>query len=164
MRHAAGAAILDVVMDRVGVAARGLERREDRRGLGAARQHEALANDKILEPALLGHHAVRGGIEFGHGVSFMVVDDPYRRGSMAAIGSTEFVMPGLVPGIHVFKRGVSARTWIAGTSPAMTQEQYAPRAPHAPLRKDLRPRRTLRAPGRHRTDAVWRLHVLVWRC
>ena len=68
MRHALGAAIFDVVMDRVGVAARGLERGEDRRGLGAARQHEALAEHEILEPALLGHHAVRGGIELGHGV------------------------------------------------------------------------------------------------
>jgi hypothetical protein len=27
------------------------------------------------------------------------------------------VMPGLVPGIHVF---VVAKTWMAGTSPAMT--------------------------------------------
>src|SRR5262245_28882733 len=160
MPHAAGAAIFDVVMDRMGVAARGLERREDRRGLGAAGQHEALANDKILEPALLRHHAMRGGIEFGHGGSFMVVDDPYRTGSIAAIGSAEFVMPGLVSGIHVLKRGVSTRTWMAGSSPAMTQEQYAPRAPHAPLRKDLHPRRTIRTPGRHRPDAVRRLHVL----
>jgi hypothetical protein len=29
------------------------------------------------------------------------------------------VMPGLVPGIHVFRRGGS-KTWMAGTSPAMT--------------------------------------------
>jgi hypothetical protein len=28
-----------------------------------------------------------------------------------------FVMPGLVPGIHVF---TAAKTWMAGTSPAMT--------------------------------------------
>jgi hypothetical protein len=28
-------------------------------------------------------------------------------------------MPGLVPGIHVFL-GASAKTWMAGTSPAMT--------------------------------------------
>jgi hypothetical protein len=27
------------------------------------------------------------------------------------------VMPGLVPGIHVF---LAAKTWMAGTSPAMT--------------------------------------------
>jgi hypothetical protein len=30
-----------------------------------------------------------------------------------------FVMPGLVPGIHVFLT-VVAKTWTAGTSPAMT--------------------------------------------
>jgi hypothetical protein len=28
-----------------------------------------------------------------------------------------FVMPGLVPGIHVFS---APKTWMAGTSPAMT--------------------------------------------
>jgi hypothetical protein len=28
-----------------------------------------------------------------------------------------FVVPGLVPGIHVF---AAAKTWMAGTSPAMT--------------------------------------------
>jgi hypothetical protein len=30
-----------------------------------------------------------------------------------------FVMPGLVPGIHAFKRS-QIKTWMAGTSPAMT--------------------------------------------
>jgi hypothetical protein len=30
------------------------------------------------------------------------------------------VMPGLVPGIHVFV-DAEAETWMAGTSPAMTQ-------------------------------------------
>jgi hypothetical protein len=30
-------------------------------------------------------------------------------------------MPGLVPGIHVFLLG-AAKTWMAGTSPAMTPE------------------------------------------
>jgi len=30
------------------------------------------------------------------------------------------VMPGLVPGIHVFLSFVQANTWMAGTSPAMT--------------------------------------------
>jgi len=30
-----------------------------------------------------------------------------------------FVMPGLVPGIHVFLFA-AAKTWMAGTSPAMT--------------------------------------------
>jgi hypothetical protein len=29
------------------------------------------------------------------------------------------VMPGLVPGIHVL--GVALKTWMAGTSPAMTE-------------------------------------------
>jgi hypothetical protein len=31
----------------------------------------------------------------------------------------KFVMPGLVPGIHVFL--CEAKTWMAGTSPAMTR-------------------------------------------
>jgi len=30
------------------------------------------------------------------------------------------VMPGLVPGIHVFPYALSNKTWMAGTSPAMT--------------------------------------------
>jgi hypothetical protein len=35
----------------------------------------------------------------------------------------ELVMPGLVPGIHVFC-GIQARkTWMAGTSPAMTNSR-----------------------------------------
>jgi hypothetical protein len=29
-------------------------------------------------------------------------------------------MPGLVPGIHVFLVGGEGKTWMAGTSPAMT--------------------------------------------
>src|SRR5882757_9390328 len=53
-------------MDRMGIAARGLERREHRRGLGPARDHEALAQRKILEPALVRHHAMLGGVELGH--------------------------------------------------------------------------------------------------
>jgi hypothetical protein len=32
-------------------------------------------------------------------------------------GNFSFVMPGLVPGIHVF---FAVKTWMAGTSPAMT--------------------------------------------
>jgi hypothetical protein len=32
----------------------------------------------------------------------------------------EFVVPGLVPGIHVF---LAAKTWMAGTSPAMTKRE-----------------------------------------
>jgi hypothetical protein len=31
----------------------------------------------------------------------------------------EFVTPGLVPGIHVLSR-TAGKTWMAGTSPAMT--------------------------------------------
>jgi hypothetical protein len=30
-------------------------------------------------------------------------------------------MPGLVPGIHVFLQFLSSKSWMAGTSPAMTQ-------------------------------------------
>ena len=32
-------------------------------------------------------------------------------------------MPGLVPGIHVLVMKVSKKTWMAGTSPAMTRER-----------------------------------------
>ena len=32
-----------------------------------------------------------------------------------------FVMPGLVPGIHEFLRLRTRKTWMAGTSPAMTE-------------------------------------------
>jgi hypothetical protein len=31
-------------------------------------------------------------------------------------------MPGLVPGIHEFSSGIETKTWMAGTSPAMTVE------------------------------------------
>jgi hypothetical protein len=34
--------------------------------------------------------------------------------------ASQFVMPGLVPGIHVFETQQPAKTWMAGTSPAMT--------------------------------------------
>ncbi len=34
------------------------------------------------------------------------------------------VMPGLVPGIHVFL--CSNKTWMAGTSPAMTRSNTVP--------------------------------------
>ncbi len=33
----------------------------------------------------------------------------------------EVVMPGLVPDIHIFSLG-KGKTWMAGTSPAMTRE------------------------------------------
>jgi hypothetical protein len=32
------------------------------------------------------------------------------------------VMPGLVPGIHVFWLRKASKTWMAGTSPAMTKK------------------------------------------
>jgi hypothetical protein len=35
-------------------------------------------------------------------------------------GFNVFVMPGLVPGIHVFLTLAGSKTWMAGTSPAMT--------------------------------------------
>src|SRR3954463_2093002 len=66
VRHTAGAAKLDVVMDRMGVAACGLERGEYRRCLGPARDPEAFAEHEIIEPALLAHHAMLGGVEVGH--------------------------------------------------------------------------------------------------
>jgi len=31
-------------------------------------------------------------------------------------------MPGLVPGIHVLTASQQAKTWMAGTSPAMTKK------------------------------------------
>ncbi len=34
-----------------------------------------------------------------------------------------FVMPGLVPGIHVLRCPVKSKTWMAGTSPAMTRKR-----------------------------------------
>lgn len=37
-----------------------------------------------------------------------------------ATANLEIVMPGLVPGIHVFKPR-HRKTWMAGTSPGMTE-------------------------------------------
>jgi hypothetical protein len=37
--------------------------------------------------------------------------------------SLNVVMPGLVPGIHVFGERRRNKTWMAGTSPAMTSEK-----------------------------------------
>jgi hypothetical protein len=39
---------------------------------------------------------------------------------MRAQSAEEIVMPGLVPGIHVFK-AKKKKAWMAGTSPAMTE-------------------------------------------
>ena len=36
------------------------------------------------------------------------------------------VMPGLVPGIHVLLCFENAKTWMAGTSPAMTERVATP--------------------------------------
>jgi hypothetical protein len=37
-------------------------------------------------------------------------------------------MPGLVPGIHVFLFVCEVKTWMAGTSPAMTVDKISPTA------------------------------------
>jgi hypothetical protein len=37
--------------------------------------------------------------------------------------SGELVMPGLVPGIHVLFALKHRKTWMAGTSPAMTKKE-----------------------------------------
>ena len=44
------------------------------------------------------------------------------------------VMPGLVPGIHVFSRAVSM-TWVAGTSPAMTASMAQGKRPSIKRRR-----------------------------
>jgi hypothetical protein len=36
------------------------------------------------------------------------------------------VMPGLVPGIHVFTSATKEKAWMAGTSPAMTRKVWVP--------------------------------------
>jgi hypothetical protein len=36
---------------------------------------------------------------------------------------SELVMPGLVPGIHVFASFEQGKTWMAGTSPAKTKNE-----------------------------------------
>jgi hypothetical protein len=40
-------------------------------------------------------------------------------GRGASLARAKFVMPGLVPGIHVLL--LAAKAWMAGTSPAMTK-------------------------------------------
>jgi hypothetical protein len=37
----------------------------------------------------------------------------------------KFVMPGLVPGIHIYVELKQNKTWMAGTSPAMTRVYYS---------------------------------------
>jgi hypothetical protein len=34
---------------------------------------------------------------------------------------TDALMPGLVPGIHVLREAATPKAWMAGTSPAMTE-------------------------------------------
>src|SRR6476659_693763 len=41
-------------------------------------------------------------------------------------------MPGLVPGIHVFSCAKQGKTWMAGTSPAMTATNAFSAVPHKP--------------------------------
>jgi hypothetical protein len=40
---------------------------------------------------------------------------------MESVTMLKLVMPGLVPGIHVLTSVAARRTWMAGTSPAMTR-------------------------------------------
>ena len=47
-------------------------------------------------------------------------------------------MPGLVPGIHVFKTMPSSKSWMAGTSPALTKARGMAKPPTAPTLADLR--------------------------
>jgi len=44
---------------------------------------------------------------------------------MPGIATSSNVIPGLVPGIHVFLT-FGPKTWMAGTSPAMTREVAMP--------------------------------------
>jgi len=53
-------------MNRVGIATRGLECGEYSARHGSARDHKTLAEHKVLEPALLRHLAMLGGIELCH--------------------------------------------------------------------------------------------------
>jgi hypothetical protein len=74
----------------MGIAARGLKGGENGRRHGAAGNHKTLAEYKILEPALLRHHAMLGGIELGHGwfparnFASWQMACRYRRGVVAA--------------------------------------------------------------------------------
>src|SRR5262249_601563 len=50
-----------------------------------------------------------------------------------------FVMPGLVPGIHAFR--AVAKTWMAGTSPAMTATLAQNALSHRkPVQREVEPR------------------------
>jgi len=43
-----------------------------------------------------------------------------RRGFVLDLHNLSAVMPGFMPGIHVFTHSHFAKTWMAGTNPAMT--------------------------------------------
>jgi hypothetical protein len=45
-------------------------------------------------------------------------------------------MPGLVPGIHVFSSVAARKTWMAGSSPAMTKRRTRKRIPRRQLRQN----------------------------
>ena len=74
----------------MGVAARGLERGEHRRGLGPARDHEAFAEHEIFEPALFAHHAMLCGVEVGH-VGFLRMMDVWQDTGSAAVKLRQLV-------------------------------------------------------------------------
>jgi hypothetical protein len=59
------------------------------------------------------------------------------------------VMPGLVPGIHVFSdESRTMKTWMAGTSPAMTHRlKREPLSQAAPLNLDIERQRPGAAPS-----------------
>jgi hypothetical protein len=47
--------------------------------------------------------------------------------SKLVAGVSQVVMPGLVQGIHVLTKIVARKTWMAGTSPAMTNKNTSRR-------------------------------------
>ena len=58
--------------------------------------------------------------------SFSLPPLPLRPGRHSSSLTILFVIPGLVPGIHVFAAVVVPKTWMAGTSPAMTWRGCSP--------------------------------------
>src|ERR1700736_2556993 len=86
----------------------------------------------------------------------------YRRGFGAAIHTAQFVMPGLVPGIHVFK---TARTMgVDGRNKSGHDESRNVAVRNELARQNLhRLRRALGAPCRHWPDAGVCRRVRVWR-
>jgi hypothetical protein len=70
-------------------------------------------------------------------------------------------MPGLVPGIHVFGPCRDKKTWMAGTSPAMTGEVVVLN-PGRALRSSLRLRGDRRYAARTRVKKVATLVSRSW--